>query len=376
MTRINEIVQRAVEERQVPGVVAAVARGDRLDVATAGLMAFGGTPMRRDTLFRITSMTKPITAAAILSLVDEGVLTLDGSIDELVPELANRQVLVRPDGPLDETVSAEPSITLRDLLTFTWGFGMQGAMFMSAEPWPIVSAAAERELGTFGPPEPARKPDPDTWLARLSELPLLAQPGERWLYNAGSLVLGVLAARAANAPFGDVLRERLLTPLGLRDTAFYTADVDRLCTAYQHQHGQFEVSDPPDGQWSRPPAFPDGAAGLVSSVDDVVAFGRMLMRGGGSVLKAATVAEMTRDQLSEVQRTNVWPGFSFLDDRGWGYGLSVLEDGSYGWDGGFGTTWLNIPSRDMTIVVLTQTADESGLPAVCGDVIAAARAAT
>ncbi|HUZ77025.1 MAG TPA: serine hydrolase domain-containing protein [Chloroflexota bacterium] len=376
MSWINDIVQRAVEEGQVPGVVAAVARGDRLDVATAGSMAFGGPPMRRETLFRITSMTKPITAAAILSLVDEGAVTLDGPIDELLPELGNRQVLIRPDGPLNETMPADRSITARDLLTFTWGFGMQGAMFLSAEPWPIVTAAAQRELGTFGPPEPARKPDPDTWLARLGELPLLAQPGERWLYNAGSLVLGVLAARAANTRFDDVLRERVLAPLGMHDTAFYAADVDRLCTAYHHQHGQFEVSDPPDGQWSRPPAFPDGAAGLVSSIDDVVAFGRMLMDGGGSVLKAATVAEMTRNQLSEVQRTNVWPGFSFLDGRGWGYGLSVLEDGSYGWDGGFGTTWLNIPSRDMTVVVLTQTADESGLPAVCGDVIAAARAAT
>lgn len=179
----------------------------------------------------------------------------------------------------------------------------------------------------------------------LSELPLLAQPGERWLYNAGSLVLGVLAARAANAPFGDMLRERVFAPLGKHDTAFYAADVDRLCTAYQRRDGQFEVGDPPDGQWSRPPAFPDGAAGLVSSVDDVVAFGRMLMRSGGSVLKVATVDEMTRDQLSEIQRSNVWPGFSFLGDRGWGYGLSVHDDGSYGWDGGFGTTSLNIPSQ-------------------------------
>jgi hypothetical protein len=97
------------------------------------------------------------------------------------------------------------------------------------------------------------------------------------------------------------------------------------------------VTDPPEGQWSQPPAFPDGGAGLVSSVDDMVAFGRMLLRGGSPVLKSTTVAEMTRDQLTPEQRRNVWPGFSFLEDRGWGYGVSVLDDGRYTWEGGFGT---------------------------------------
>jgi CubicO group peptidase (beta-lactamase class C family) len=158
------------------------------------------------------------------------------------------------------------------------------------------------------------------------------------------------------------------------DTAFYAADVNRLCTSYRRHDGEFEVTDPPQGQWSRPPAFPDGGAGLVSSVDDVLAFGRMLLRGGGSVLKNTAAEQMTRDQLTEAQRANVWPGFNLLDDRGWGYGVSVLNDGSYGWDGGFGTTWLNVPAQDLTIAVLTQrAADETGMPAVCAEVIAAAR---
>src|SRR5690348_13084736 len=163
--------------------------------------------MRRDTLFRISSMTKPMTAAAVLSLADDGLLALDGPVDELLPELADRRVLRRPDGPLDQTVPAERRVTVRDLLTFTWGFGMQGAMFMAAEPWPIVRAVAERELSSFGPASPDTTPEPDTFMARLGELPLLAQPGERWLYSAGSQVLGVLAARAAGAPFEDVMRE-------------------------------------------------------------------------------------------------------------------------------------------------------------------------
>jgi CubicO group peptidase (beta-lactamase class C family) len=375
LARIDEIVAGAVELGQVPGVVAAVARGRAVHVATAGSMAVGGAPMRRDTLFRIASITKPMTAATVLSFADAGLLDLDEPAERLLPELADRAVLCRPDGPLEDTVPAQHPITVRELLTFTWGFGMQGAMFMAPEPWPIFTATLDRELATFGPPQPGRMPDADTWLARLGEFPLLAQPGDRWLYQTGSQVLGVLVSRLAGAPFDEVVRERLLGPLGMDDTGFHAADASRLATAYENRNGRLEVSDAPDGQWSRPPAFPDGSGGLVSCVDDVVAFGRMLLRGGGDVLTRATVAEMTRDQLTPAQRGNVWPGFSFLDGRGWGYGVSVLEDGRYSWDGGFGTAWSNVPSQDLTVVVLTQrAADEAGMPAVCDDVLAAARA--
>jgi CubicO group peptidase (beta-lactamase class C family) len=375
--RIDEIVEAAVEQGQAPGVVAAVAKGDATYVKAAGVMAIGGPPMRPDTLFRISSTTKPITAAVVLSLVEEGLLDLCGPVEELLPELADRRVLRRPDGPLADTVKAERPVTVRDLLTFTWGFGMQGAMFMSPDPWPIVKAVEERELASFGPPEPVTTPDPDTWMARLGELPLLAQPGERWLYSAGSQVLGVLAARAAGASFEDVMRERVLTPLGMHDTAFHAKETKRLATAYEIRDGQLTVSDPPDGQWSRPPRFPDGSGGLVSTAGDLLAFGRML-RGDPvlktPVLKTETIAEMTRDQLTAAQRANVWPGFSFLEDRGWGYGVSVTDWG-YTWEGGLGTAWSNVPSQDLTVVVLTQrAADETGMPAVCDEVLAAARA--
>jgi CubicO group peptidase (beta-lactamase class C family) len=288
--RIDEILEAAVQQAQAPGVVAAVARGEAVHVAAAGVTAVGGGPMRRDTLFRISSTTKPMTAAVVLSLVDDGVLELNEPVAKLLPELADRRVLRRPDGPLTDTVPATRPVTVRDLLTFTWGFGMQGAMFMAAEPWPILTAVLERELSSFGPPQPAATPDPDTWMARLGELPLLAQPGERWLYQAGAQVLGVLAARAGGAPFEEVMRDRLLVPLGMGDTAFHAADTARLATAYENRDGQLAVSDPPDGQWSRPPAFPDGGGGLVSTAGDVLAFGRMLLRGGTPVLKRATAS--------------------------------------------------------------------------------------
>ena len=367
--KLDDIIEAAVTRGDAPGVVAAVGRGDEGYVAAAGVMAVGGPPMQPDTLFRISSITKPVTAAVVLSLAEDGAFGLDEPVDRLLPELANRRVLRRPDGPLTDTIAAERAVTTRDLLTFTWGFGMQGAMFMAPEPWPIVSAAAERELGTFGPPQPDTTPEPDTFMVRLGELPLLAQPGERWLYSAGSQVLGVLAARAAGAPFEDVMRERVLAPLGMDDTAFYADDTGRLATAYERRDGNLAVTDPPDGQWSRPPRFPDGAGGLVSTAEDLLRFGRMLLLPGGNpVLTAGTVAEMTRDQLTPAQRANVWPGFSFLDDRGWGYGVSVTDWG-YTWDGGLGTAWSNIPDQDLTVVVLTQrAADETGMPAVCEQV--------
>ena len=366
---LDDIIEAAVARGDAPGVVAAVGQGDDGYVAAAGVMAAGGPPMRPDTLFRIASITKPVTAAVVLSLAEDGLLGLEEPVDRLLPELADRRVLRRPDGPLTDTIRAERAVTTRDLLTFTWGFGMQGAMFMAPEPWPIASAVAERELGSFGPPQPDTTPEPDTFMARLGELPLLAQPGERWLYSAGSQVLGVLAARAAGAPFEDVMRERVLAPLGMDDTAFYANDTSRLATAYERRDGELAVSDPPDGQWSRPPRFPDGAGGLVSTAEDLLRFGRMLLLPGGNpVLTAGTVAEMTRDQLTPAQRARVWPGFSFLGDRGWGYGVSVTEWG-YSWEGGSGTAWSNIPDQDLTVVVLTQrAADETGMPAVCEEV--------
>jgi len=367
--RLEEIVETAVARGDAPGVVAAVGRGGEGYVAAAGVMAVGGPPMRPDTLFRIASITKPVTAAVVLSLAEDGLLGLEEPVDRLLPELADRRVLRRPDGPLTDTIEAERAVTTRDLLTFTWGFGMQGAMFMAPEPWPIVSSVAERELSSFGPPSPDTTPEPDTFMARLGELPLLAQPGERWLYSAGSQVLGVLAARAAGVPFEEVMRERVLDPLGMVDTAFHAADTSRLATSYENVNGELTVRDRPDGQWSRPPRFPDGAAGLVSTAEDLLRFGRMLLLPGGNpVLTAGTVAEMTSDQLTPAQLARVWPGFSFLGDRGWGYGVSVTEWG-YGWEGGSGTAWANVPDQDLTVVVLTQRAvDETGLPAVCDQV--------
>src|ERR1700742_3228831 len=162
---------------RVPGLVALIACGDDVHVDAQGSRAVGGAPVARDSIFRISSDTKPITAAAVLALAAEGRLELDEPVDRLLPELAGRRVLRRPDGPLDDTVPADRPITVRDLLTFTFGFGMVMEIFSAPEPWPVVTAANDLQLTTFGPPEAAKIADPDAWIAGLGSLPLMAQPG-------------------------------------------------------------------------------------------------------------------------------------------------------------------------------------------------------
>jgi CubicO group peptidase (beta-lactamase class C family) len=373
---LRAATERHVSDAAVPGLVALVGRGDEVHVEALGSLTIGGAPVARDSLFRIASTTKPITSAATMAIAAEGLIDLDEPVDRLLPELAGRRVLKRMDGPLDETVPAARAITARDLLTFTFGFGMVLEMFGSPTPWPVVEAENELRLATIGPPDPGVQPEPDVWIANLGSLPLLAQPGERWLYNTGASVLGVLLARAAGQPFGDVLRTRIFEPLGMRDTTFWTADTDRLATAYRGTRNGLAVWDEPTGRWSHPPAFADGAAGLVSTVDDLLAFARMLLRGGAPVLTRDAVREMTTDQLTPGQKAHGGLGPGFFDHHSWGFCQAVYENGSYGWNGGFGSSWLVDPTRDLTVIVLTQRLfDSPDLPEAHRDIQVAAYAA-
>ena len=373
---LHAAAERHVGDDRVPGLVALVARGGQVHVEALGRLTVGGPPVARDSIFRIASTTKPITAAATLAVASEGLIELDDPVDGLLPELADRRVLRRMDGPLDDTVPAARAITIRDLLTFTFGFGMVGEMFTSPKPWPVVAATGELRLATIGPPDPPVPPDPDIWIASLGSLPLLAQPGERWMYNTGAQVLGVLVGRAAGQPFSEVLATRIFEPLGMRDTGLWTADTHRLATAYQPTPGGLVVLDEPGGKWSRPPEFGDGAAGLVSTADDLLAFARMLLRGGAPVLPPDAVRAMTTDQLTPAQkaRGGLLPGF--FDGRSWGFCQAVYDSGAFGWDGGLGTSWLVDPSQDLTVIVLTQRMFESpDPPQVHRDIQAAAYAA-
>jgi CubicO group peptidase (beta-lactamase class C family) len=371
---MHDVMGGYVERGEVPGLVTLVSRRGEAHVDAIGTKALGGSgPMQRDTIFRIASMTKPITAVATMILVEECKLRLDEPVDRLLPEMANRWVLKRLDGPLDDTVPANRPITVRDLLTFRMGFGM-----VMAPPgtYPIQKATDEQLLGQ-GPPAPATPPAPDEWIRRLGTLPLMHQPGEKWMYHTGSDVLGVLIARASGQALETFLRERLFEPLGMKDTGFSVpaAQIDRLATAYwtNAETGALELYDEAKGgQWSRPPAFPSGGGGLVSTVDDYLVFGQMMLnkgkRGAARILSRPSVELMTTDHLTPEQKAEA--GVFLGDNRGWGFGMSVVtrrDDvagsvGRFGWDGGLGTSSSSDPQEDLVGILLTQAAWTSPSP--------------
>lgn len=345
----------------VPGAVALVARGPEVHVEAVGHLAAGGPPMPRDAIVRISSMTKPVVAAAALLLVDQGVLTLDGPLDDLLPELADRRVLRAVGAELDDTVPARRPLTLRDVLTSRTGHG-----FVLAPPGTHPVQRAMDELGVApGPPGATPRPGPDEWLRRLGTLPLLSQPGERWHYDTPFDVLGVLLARAAGRSLPALLDERVFGPLGMTDTGFHVpaAALPRFATAYAPDGTV--TDDPATGAWSREPDFPSGAGGLVSTADDWFAFTEMLR--AGRLLRRDTVTRMTSDQLDPGQADGVFLAIG----QGWGFGLAVgPQPGRYGWDGGLGTSWAT--DHTGTGVLLTQVQwDEGGPHPVFGDFWAA-----
>jgi CubicO group peptidase (beta-lactamase class C family) len=367
LDRMHEVMAGHVEQDGVPGMVTLVSRRGETHVDVIGAKAAGGDPLQRDTIFRISSMTKPVTAVAAMILVEECRLRLDEPIDRLLPELADRRVLKRLDGPLEQTVSADRPITVRDLLTFRMGFGQ---LMASPDAYPILKTADDLRIG-MGPPNPALSPTPDEWLRLLGSMPLMHQPGEQWMYNTGSDALGVLIERASGQPLATFFHERIFEPLGMKDTGFHVpaATLDRFATSYwtNFDTGAFEVYDEPaGGQWSNPPPFRSGAGGLVSTVDDYFTFAQMLLNkgrhSGGRILSRLSVEAMTTNQLTPAQQAG---GAGFLgDNRGWGFGVAVTTHrddlsavpGRYGWDGGLGTSWANDPTEDLIGILLTQAA--------------------
>lgn len=360
LTRVRDLLERHVESGFVPGMLAVLARHGDVHIEATGTLAFEGAgsriPMAGDTIVRMSSMTKPIVAACAMTLVEDCTLRLDDPVDDLLPELADMRVLADPGGQLEDTVPAARAITLRDLLTFTFGTGM-----VPAEPGTVPIADA-LELG---------EPPLEEWVGRLGVLPLVHQPGERWMYETGALVTGALIARATGMSFGEALHERLFEPLGMKDTAFsVSADrLDRVATAYERDSGptgEAIVADDPDGRWSVPPTFEDGGGGLVSTADDYLAFASALLAGGTCrgerLLSRPSVTLMTSDHLTPAQRAVSGFGPGYFATTSWGFGMGVVTDrthlgpsaGSYGWTGFYGTAWYNDPAEDMTAILILQ----------------------
>jgi len=371
LDRLRGVMAAHVERGDLPGLVMLVSRHGQIHVDAIGRLAFDGSPMKRDTIFRITSMTKPVTAAAAMILVEDGKIGLDDAIDRWLPELANRKVLLTIDALIHQTVPARRAITLRDLLTFRCGYGI---IPIFPDRFPIQRAYAEAGLAP-GPVFPSFPPD--ELIRRYGTLPLAFQPGENWLYNAGSEILSVLIPRVAGRTLGEFLRERIFAPLGMKDTAFHVpADQHyRFATAYVHDNAarQLKVFDPPvTGRFSSPPVFENGAAGLISTIDDFNAFAQMMLNGGSlgdaRLLSRESVTLMTTNHImaDEKRESQLFLGSA----RGWGFGLSVftgLDDpsaapGRFGWDGGYGTSWYSDPRAQLTGILLTQRIMDSPKP--------------
>jgi CubicO group peptidase (beta-lactamase class C family) len=370
LEQIPPALQATVDAGDLSGFVTLLwSRGEVVQVNTIGRRDIAADkPMTRDTLFRIASMTKPITSVAALMLMEEGKLALEDPITRWAPEFSNMRVLKDPAGPVEDTVPAARDITIEDLMThrsgLAYGFTSLGPIAHAYE-----AALGAPLLGPFGP---------DEWMRRLGELPLTYQPGERFHYSHATDVLGFIVARIEGKSLGEVLKARILDPLGMGDTGFWARpeNADRLARLYKApaEGGPLkDVSYPPEPE---PPVFEAGGGGLISTADDYLRFARMLLgRGeldGVRLLKPETVDLMTTNRLTDAQREVPFMGIPFWLGQGFGLGLSVITDpekqswmgagskGAFGWPGAFGTWWQADPAQNLVLIYLIQNSMELG----------------
>jgi CubicO group peptidase (beta-lactamase class C family) len=331
-------------------------------------------PMQRDTIFRIASMSKPVTTAAAMTLVDDGKLALDDPITRWLPEFDDMRVLDDPHGPLDKTRPAHRPITVDDLLThrsgLAYAFSVTGPLSQAYFRLPI-------------------RQHPDRWLAELTELPLLHEPGERMTYSHATDVLGIILSRIEGKKLHEILAERIFEPLGMADTNFFVTAEGRRRAATMYkldENGELshDTMGPPP---ITPPTFCHGGGGLWSTVDDYLRFARMLLAGGEvdgvRVLSEESVRLMRTNRLSDEQRRQPFLGAPYWVGRGFGLGLSVVMDpeksrplfgpggrGTFGWPGAYGTWWQADPTVDRILIYLVQnhpTLSSDAAAAVAGN---------
>jgi CubicO group peptidase (beta-lactamase class C family) len=364
---MHDVMRRHVDRGRLPGLVAALSRRGGQHVDEIGTLAFDGTaPMRRDTIFRLASVTKPITAVAAMILIEECKLRLDDPVDEFLPELADRKVLRTIDSELGDTVPAKRPVTVRDLLTYRSGYGEVAFLSPSC---PLQSALIEARLPLSAWMFPGTA---DEFMRCLGRLPLAHQPGDRWLYHMSAEILGVLIARASGMSLSSFMRERIFHPLGMNDTGFTVPKekLDRVATCYKTDPSSGEITILEEARsdlLARPCLFESGAGDqCVSTADDMLTFGRMLLNQGAHgkerILSRLSLELMTTDQLTPAQKA-ASPFFeNFWDSRGWGLGVSIVTrrdnvagvPGRFGWDGAFSTSLYVDPREDMVGVLMAQ----------------------
>ena len=370
MTEQNTIeatLNRYVDDGDLAGAAALVCRTGQARVVTVGRRDLAtGLPVERDTIFRIASMTKPVTTVAALMLLDEGLFDLDDPIAICAPELARLRVLRDPNGPLDQTDEAARPITFRDLLTHR-----AGLTYGEFHRGPIGRAFADTLGAQMDNPL-----TPDEWIARLATLPLIDQPGASFHYGVSTDLLGFLIARLEGAPLSVVLQRRVFIPLGMRDTSFIVArekrdrragltgfDDEGRLTALSAAPGRHALDDRPNDM-----TFESGGQGLWSTLDDFLAFARMSIGEGPQLLRARTLAMMTSNQLTPEQRASarMLGRPIFAAGHGYGMGVAVVMEpekadplrcrggaGTIGWPGAYGGWWQADPNDGSVLIFLT-----------------------
>ena len=364
--RIAAPARQAVAGGDIPGVVCLVwRRGELLHLDAVGMRNIEAhLPVERNTIFRIASMSKPVTTAAALILADRGVLRLEDPITRWAPEFAAMQVLRRPDGPLQDTYPAPRAITIEDLMTHRAGLA-----YSFTARGPLAQALKQRFGFEF---DSARTPD--EWVKTLAALPLSHAPGERFNYSHATDLLGAIIGRATGLGTRAAMQQLLFEPLGMADTDFWVPPEkrDRAAVLYRSTApGNFQALDLPGFMDHVPPSFCAGGQGLISTADDYLAFARMLLKGGEHdgrrVLSEAAVRLMVTNRLTPAQRRNLQFGIPFFMGQGFGLGLSVIDDakrnawagaggvGAFGWPGLFGGWWQVDPAQQSVLMWLQQT---------------------
>jgi len=367
---VENAIGTLVDAGELAGAAALAWRdGEAVQTAAVGCRHLArGLPVERDTIFRIASMTKPVTTVAALMLLDEGRFALDDSIATCAPELAHLRVLRHPEGPLDATDAAARSITFRDLLTHR-----SGLTYGEFHSGPVGRTSAETLGAHIDNPL-----TPDEWIARVAMLPLIDQPGAGFHYGISTDVLGFLIARLEGESLGEVLARRVFAPLGMRDTGFVVSpdkhdrraglcgfDDEGRLTTLTAAPGRHALDERPDDM-----TFESGGQGLWSTLDDYLVFARMLLGDVEvpALLRPETLALMTSNQLTPAQRegARMFGRPIFAAGHGYGMGVAVVLEpekadplrcrggiGTIGWPGAYGGWWQADPTDRSVLIFLS-----------------------
>ena len=366
LAQVAPAMQTIVDKGDLSGAVTLIWRhGEIAQLNTVGWRDIEAKlPMQRDTLFRIASMTKPITSVAIMMLLEEGRLALNDPITKWAPEFSNMRVLRDPTGPVEDSYPAPRDITIEDLLTHRAGLAYA---FTSVGPIAKAYAQALDHVTAAG-----SALSPDEWMKALGALPLSFAPGERFHYSHCTDVLGFIVGRIAGTSLREYLQQRIFVPLGMVDTDFYVPKEkrDRAAKVYRMDSSADALVPVPFPTHDAPPEFCSGGGGLISTVDDYLKFAIMLLHKGESagmrLLKEQTVNLMTSNLLTDAQRDIPFMGFPYWAGQGFGLGVSMIMDpdvhawmgqgraGAFGWPGAFGTWWQADPQEDMVLLYLVQ----------------------